>query len=78
MGSGYEIAAAIVRCVRAGRSERECWDSTPKELVGWVEIIGRQQAGRDASMLGLLRTAKGKNESVKDLFKKLNDHSGEE
>jgi hypothetical protein len=46
--------------------------------VGWVEIIGRQQAGRDASMLGLLRTAEGKNESVKDLFKKLNDHSGEE
>jgi hypothetical protein len=75
MGSGYDIARAIQRCVQFGRDEGDCWKSTPKQLSAWCELIDREEAARDARLLGLMRgAAHGENRSVKEIMKKLEEN----
>ena len=73
MGSGYDIARAIQRCVANGRSEADCWNSTPKQLSAWIELIDRAEAARDARYLDLLRAAKSDAKSFRAVSKKLRE-----
>lgn len=74
MGSGYEIARAILTCVRAGRREADCWNSTPRQLSAWVELIGRDDLSRDDTELGLMRAAyHADKKGYREFSKKMRD-----
>lgn len=61
MGSGYEIARAIQRCVGAGHDIDRCWSYTPRQLAAFSELIARDQLGEDLRLVRMLRLSKMKN-----------------
>lgn len=75
MGSGYEIARGIQRCVAAGRLERDCWNSTPRQLGAWLELIAREEMRRDNVLMGVMRAAQhADKQGYLEFSKKLREH----
>jgi hypothetical protein len=75
MGSGYELARALNTCIRAGHPPDTAWGYTPRQLKGWVEIIGRDDLAAQRRLINAFRAAQGDGKAVKDYIKKLDEQS---
>jgi len=59
MGSGYELARAVQKCISAGHRPAEVWRYTPRQLAGWGALIDRERIGRNLELMHLFRSAYG-------------------
>lgn len=75
MGSGYELARAIQRCVSAGHPVERAWQYTPRQLAGWGEIIERERIARNLDLARAFRIGNSDQKAYKEASKKMEEFS---
>jgi len=75
MGSGYEIARALQRCIGAGHSPELAWTYTPRQLIAWGEIIDRDQLAKDNKLFKLMSHASNPGKSTAKFAKTMDEQS---
>ncbi len=75
MGSGYELARAIQKCISEGHGVDRVWGYTPRQLAGWVQIIDRERVGRNLDLMNAMRSAQLDRKDYKEIAGKMAKHA---